>query len=70
MVCKIFQPIFKCCLNLFGGCGTLAQRGRYVMLRITFLLLLTQKSHFSWIWVLRCVLGVTVGVWNGHSPKL
>ena len=28
------QPIFKWCPNLFGWCGTLARRGRYVMLRI------------------------------------
>ena len=32
------QPIFTwCLLNLFGGCGTLTRRGRYVMLRITLL---------------------------------
>jgi len=30
-----FLAYFKMMPELFGGCGTLARRGRYVMLRIT-----------------------------------
>ena len=32
--------LFLRCLNLFGGYGTLARRGRYVMLHVTLLIII------------------------------